>query len=279
MKKGYVLVGLLALWCFACAIWYLFGVKGASHDPVLFQPQPVMIAIIEIMVMMLGSFLLGFGLSWLMREPLVLDLKEKVAEARDHLVYKDRELAESQNNVEVAEKRLRQADERILSLIDDNENRMKETGKERARADEAQRKIADQETRIKTLDGDANSSRFRVRLLENEIAEKEALIESLKIEISKHPVVEHRDWSDHPFVRPVQADDKEKDNLTEIKGIGPVFEKKLNSLDIYNFRQISEMDGEAVQRLAEAIEVFPDRIHRDNWIGQATKLYAKKMGE
>jgi predicted flap endonuclease-1-like 5' DNA nuclease len=279
MKKGYLLIGAFALWCFACAIWYLFGVKGASHDPVLFQPQPVTIAIIEILVMMLGSFLLGFGLSWVLREPVVLELREKLVEGMDHLVYKERELAESQSNVEVTERRLRQADERILSLIDDNENRMKETETERVRADEAQRKIAEQESRIKNLDGDASSSRFRVRLLENELAEKETLIESLKVEISKHPVVEHRDWSDHPFVRPVKSDEKEKDDLTQIKGIGPVSEKKLNSLDIYNFRQISEMDGEAVTRLAEAIEVFPDRIHRDNWIGQATKLYAKKMGE
>jgi predicted flap endonuclease-1-like 5' DNA nuclease len=33
-----------------------------------------------------------------------------------------------------------------------------------------------------------------------------------------------------------------------------------------------------VARLAEAIAVFPDRIHRENWIGQATKLFLKKQG-
>jgi hypothetical protein len=34
-----------------------------------------------------------------------------------------------------------------------------------------------------------------------------------------------------------------------------------------------------VERLAEVIEVFPDRIHRDNWIGQATRLYMQKIGK
>jgi predicted flap endonuclease-1-like 5' DNA nuclease len=78
-------------------------------------------------------------------------------------------------------------------------------------------------------------------------------------------------------VRPVTLDELERDDLTQIKGIGPAFQRKLNALDIFNYKQISEMRGDAVARLAEAIAVFPDRIHRDNWIGQATRLYQRKL--
>src|SRR5690349_4660262 len=113
MKKGYVLIGLFAIWCGVCTIWYLFGVKGASHDPLLFSPQPVIIAIVEILLMILGGFLLGFGLAWIMREPLIHDLQDKVADGMDHLIHKERELAELQSNVEIGDKRLQHADERI----------------------------------------------------------------------------------------------------------------------------------------------------------------------
>jgi predicted flap endonuclease-1-like 5' DNA nuclease len=277
MKKGYLLIGLFAIWCLACAIWYLFGVKGASHDPVLFSPQPMLLAIVEILVMILGGFLLGFGLAWLMREPAIFDLREKVAEGRDHLVFKERELAETQSNVDVAERRLREADERILSLVNDNDNRLKDIEKERLRADDAHKKAIEQEAKIKALDGEASSSRFRVRLLENEINERDQTIDNLKLEIQKNPPVEHRDWSDHPFVRPVPIDPEERDDLTQIKGIGPAFQRKLNSLDIFTYRQLSEMRGESIELLAEAISVFPDRIHRDNWVGQATRLFLKKQ--
>jgi predicted flap endonuclease-1-like 5' DNA nuclease len=277
MKKGYLLIALFAIWCLACAIWYLFGVKGASHDPALFSPQPMLLAIIEILVMILGGFLLGFGLAWLMREPALFELREKVAEARDQINFRERELAETQSNVDVAEKRLRQADERILSLMNDSESKIKDIEKEKMRADEGQRKAADQDAKLKALDGEVSSSRFRLRLLENELAEKDQAIEALKLEIQKNPPVEHRDWSDHPFVRPVPADPDERDDLTQIKGIGPAFQRKLNSLDIFTYRQLSEMRGESVEVLAEAISVFPDRIHRDNWVGQATKLFLKKQ--
>jgi predicted flap endonuclease-1-like 5' DNA nuclease len=278
MRKSYILIVLLAIWCFACALWYVFGVKGASHDPALFNPQPMLQAIIEILVMILGGFLLGFGIAWLVREPALFDLREKVVEAKDQLDYKEREMADILGSAEVAELRLRQADERILSLIAENDKRLKDVDNERQRADSAANKLAEQEGKLKMLDGDASSSRFRVRLLENEIAEKDATIKELKEEINRTPVVEHRDWSDHPFVRPVPVEEDVKDDLTEIKGIGPAFQRKLNALDIFTFRQLSELRGDSVERLAEAIAVFPDRIHRDNWIGQATKLFLKKQG-
>ena len=73
--------------------------------------------------------------------------------------------------------------------------------------------------------------------------------------------------SDHPFVRPVEPD--EKDNLTEIKGIGPFIEKRLNMLGIYTFKQLSELTPELIDRVGNAIEFFPGRIERENWIGQA----------
>ena len=63
----------------------------------------------------------------------------------------------------------------------------------------------------------------------------------------------------------------EKDDLKKINGIGPFIEEKLNDLGIYSFQQVSQLDG-LLPVLTTAIEFFPGRIERDEWIGQADRL-------
>ncbi|MCB0518167.1 MAG: hypothetical protein H6577_06345 [Lewinellaceae bacterium] len=69
----------------------------------------------------------------------------------------------------------------------------------------------------------------------------------------------------------------EKDDLTMIKGIGGFIEKKLNGLGIYTFEQISKLDHETIESLTNAIEFFPGRIERDDWVGQAARLHDIKL--
>jgi len=68
------------------------------------------------------------------------------------------------------------------------------------------------------------------------------------------------------------AKKEEADDLTVISGIGGWIQEKLNVLDIYTFRQISNFTDEDVQTVTEAIEYFPGRIERDEWILQAHDL-------
>jgi predicted flap endonuclease-1-like 5' DNA nuclease len=65
---------------------------------------------------------------------------------------------------------------------------------------------------------------------------------------------------------------EEADDLTIISGIGGWIKEKLNVLDIYTFQQISNFTEEDVQLVTEAIEYFPGRIERDEWILQAREL-------
>lgn len=65
---------------------------------------------------------------------------------------------------------------------------------------------------------------------------------------------------------------EEADDLTIISGIGGWIKEKLNVLDIYTFRQISNFSEEDVHAVTEAIEYFPGRIERDEWILQAKEL-------
>ncbi|MBK8562979.1 MAG: hypothetical protein IPN76_06415 [Saprospiraceae bacterium] len=70
---------------------------------------------------------------------------------------------------------------------------------------------------------------------------------------------------------PVATADQ-KDDLTAIKGIGSFLEKKLNGLGIYTYGQISHLDANLIDKLTTAIEFFPGRIERDDWVGQAKQL-------
>ena len=65
---------------------------------------------------------------------------------------------------------------------------------------------------------------------------------------------------------------EEADDLTIISGIGGWIKEKLNALDIYTFRQIGNFNEEDVHTVTEAIEYFPGRIERDEWILQAQEL-------
>ncbi|RPH31855.1 MAG: hypothetical protein EHM93_11735 [Bacteroidales bacterium] len=68
------------------------------------------------------------------------------------------------------------------------------------------------------------------------------------------------------------AKKEEADDLTVISGIGGWIKEKLHALDIYTFRQISHFNQEDVDAVTEAIEYFPGRIERDEWILQAHEL-------
>jgi predicted flap endonuclease-1-like 5' DNA nuclease len=61
------------------------------------------------------------------------------------------------------------------------------------------------------------------------------------------------------------------DDLQRIRGIGRRNEQLLNSLGIYHFGQIAAWTP-AEARWVAAFLAFPERIERDDWIGQATIL-------
>ena len=61
------------------------------------------------------------------------------------------------------------------------------------------------------------------------------------------------------------------DDLKQLKGVGPVLEKKLNEAGIFHFWQIVGLTGEQIADLEEEMS-FPGRIERDDWIGQAKTL-------
>jgi predicted flap endonuclease-1-like 5' DNA nuclease len=63
-----------------------------------------------------------------------------------------------------------------------------------------------------------------------------------------------------------------RDNLKQIKGIGPAIEKTLNEMGISRYHQIAEMSEYDIDRVAKRLKGFRSRIYREDWIGQARDL-------
>ncbi|MDG3581931.1 MULTISPECIES: hypothetical protein [Galbibacter] len=68
------------------------------------------------------------------------------------------------------------------------------------------------------------------------------------------------------------ATEANKDDLKRIEGIGPFIEKKLNSIGLFKYDQLSRLTDDDIEVVTELIEFFPGRIKRDDWKGKAQKL-------
>jgi predicted flap endonuclease-1-like 5' DNA nuclease len=75
------------------------------------------------------------------------------------------------------------------------------------------------------------------------------------------------------------ASEKEKNDLKKISGVGPFIEKKLNSIGIYTFEQVSKFSDKDIDNVTNLIEFFPGRILRDDWREQANTLMNKDKTE
>ena len=73
--------------------------------------------------------------------------------------------------------------------------------------------------------------------------------------------------------KPADADD-----LKRIKGVGPVIEKTLNGLGIYQFKQVAGFTRDNVSWVDKYIS-FPGRIDREEWVSQAKALAEGKDTE
>ena len=74
------------------------------------------------------------------------------------------------------------------------------------------------------------------------------------------------------FERIGKGDKYNSDRLTQINGIGPYIEQRLNEIGIYNYSQISRLQLRDIVIITSLIDFFPGRIERDNWVEQANEL-------
>jgi predicted flap endonuclease-1-like 5' DNA nuclease len=72
---------------------------------------------------------------------------------------------------------------------------------------------------------------------------------------------------------------QQKDDLSKIHGIGPVFAKTLNKMGLFTYIQIARWKPEDIDKVAKKLYTAPERIKRDKWIEEAKKEHFRKYGE
>ncbi|HVJ19988.1 MAG TPA: hypothetical protein VM686_31455 [Polyangiaceae bacterium] len=97
---------------------------------------------------------------------------------------------------------------------------------------------------------------FRAEELAEKLAERDSLVGVLQNQLVTLP--------------PASA--AVNDDLKNIRGIGPKYEKGLRSLGITTYRQIADWTTADIAIFAEKLKVKPERIVRDDWVGRARKL-------
>ncbi len=70
--------------------------------------------------------------------------------------------------------------------------------------------------------------------------------------------------------------DVTNDDLKKIHGVGPKIEKLLKSMGITSFLQVANLTPEDIATVTLALDAFPGRIERDDWVGSADQLYRDK---
>ena len=70
------------------------------------------------------------------------------------------------------------------------------------------------------------------------------------------------------------APDGAADDLTVIKGVGPVLARRLHELGITSFAQLAALTPEQARMIDDVID-FPGRVERERWIEQARQLAAR----
>lgn len=131
------------------------------------------------------------------------------------------------------------------------------------------------------LEADLAAAKVRIEQLEGQLNDNQTRIEPV---LDPDALTDGRDASnddtDSTTEPPLQASELSsgeqrqslRDDLKQIKGVGPAIEKTLNDMGIFRFQQIADMTEYDIDRVAERLKGFHSRIYRENWIGQAREL-------
>ncbi len=145
--------------------------------------------------------------------------------------------------------------------------------------------LAETKERLIALQMESRATEARAKPLEAELAQaKRAAEQAIEQEMKQRALVaelqeKRAGGRPAPRAEPVPAPSQplaspaaaKADDLTAIRGVGKVIEKKLHGLGITSFRQIADLTPEEVRRINEAID-FPGRVEREHWIEQAKGL-------
>jgi predicted flap endonuclease-1-like 5' DNA nuclease len=251
----------------------MFAVKGLQTDLRYFNPHVRAQAIVEILLLISVASLIGFGIAWSWQKEIIIRIKATLNQRTKEKEATLRELMEAKGTLQRAGQTQAQLHHTLTTKLN---HATQELDVLTGQLQVVRQELANRPTpNLQRLENESGALRFRIKQLEFQNKEFEEVIRKLKNEMEGKQAngLAPSSGPRHPFVRPAELG--EKNDLSQIKGIGPFIEKRLNMLGIYTFRQMSELTPEDIEQVSHAIEFFPNRILRDNWVGQAAALLAR----
>lgn len=259
---------------------------------------PLFSAPVDILIMLLGAFIIGYGIAWMLRKNTIVQLKESIGKLQQEI----RNVNIANENLDIAKDKLQdqlndcvESSANLVSL-EELQQATAELKKERERSETARNSLVEIESAHEALKRElqlkidqmlspeeanklrAELNRLRVfnSTLEEELSElRQVHQQQGSREPSYQDIVQNVESIDESFVTRIgiaPAFSHDKDDLKKISGVGPFIEEKLHRLGIYTFEQIASITHEQAEKINEAIEFFPGRIQRDDWVGQARML-------
>lgn len=224
---------------------------------------------------------------------------QEIDTLRDAGSEKDSKIADLNAELEAASKELEgaKADKvRLASELDSAEGGMDAV---KARSEDATRRADEAAARVKTLEADlaaanekadaaeAEAARLRDELSDARSAPSPAVpdlpVETTSDEAETKPAADEPEPEEKtepanpepasPHLTLVPSAGDAADDLTKIKGIGKVLNRKLNDLGVTTFAQIAAFTQEDIDRINEVLD-FPGRIEREKWVDQAKDFAA-----
>ena len=270
------------MWCILASQWYLFGIKGLQTDPTFFRPHETTMGIIEVIAILLVTVLLGFGIGWFLRQGPVDGRESHIQNLSQNTGPIGQHEQELLDRLEKAESTLARAKETFkadfAAAANENERLKEELNRAQRESQERQDELQTLRPKVQLADVELGRITMQFRQLENQVKEyaqkNQELTAQLGISKASAKVASEK-VAEAPkeVARPRRL---EKDDLKLIVGIGPKIEKKLNKLGVYTFEQIRDLTPEMVDQINTKLKSFPDRIQRDNWVGQAKQLIRKQ---
>lgn len=271
---AFVVIFLIASYFFA--EWYLCNIQGLCTDDSANKTVDKTLAILEILMMLLVVFLLGFAAAWLLRDSVIKQFRDLAGR-----LWKDRGTLIIEK--ESLDRALNQSKRALIEFQQDN--RLRIAQKEKAEKDAADLEVREHilQQELTLLNGRLTSSELEAERIRQKLLQAENQVVTERLEKERNiATVQKPDENKLLAPKPdrrsrfTPASWEVKDDLSLISGIGPVIHKKLNELGIYSFQQIAEFTPEDIDMVQKALKRFPDRIGRENWIGQAYALRKRK---
>ncbi len=218
---------------------------------IILQSQTMGSAALEIILMLLGAGIIAAITTYLYCKS---KFGKEISQLKLELEQSQMRFIEMEEEVKMLKKTISEKDSRI-SQLESEINDFKDKNEKLQKIHEA-----DQEMYKKAVD-EIEEGKQQLQSKDNELQEKDDVLR--RIAERKH-LLDYESFG--------EATKEDKDDLKMISGIGPFIEEKLNMLDIYTFRQISNFSENDISTVNEPIEFFPGRIERDQWVAQAKEL-------